>query len=325
MNTSQAILKVNQLSQARTPFLLLVDFEMQKIRVHPLQDLPPSIQYEINLNEQTVSSNCEAEYRKLEVEPHPFDQFYPQFDRVKDELLYGNSFLLNLTARHSIQTELSLADIYCKAQAKYKLHYHNEGEQFVVFSPETFVRINKGMISSYPMKGTIDADLPDAKKILLADKKEIAEHNTIVDLIRNDLSLYAKQVTVTKFRYLDLIKTDQKNLYQMSSEITGRLPEDCLDRLGDILFSMLPAGSISGAPKKKTIEIIQETESGPRGYYTGICGVFDGENFESFVMIRYIEQVDNQKYYRSGGGITFMSEVEKEYQEMIDKIYIPQS
>ena len=324
MNKSNAIHRVNQLSRARSPFLLLVDFELDNIRIHTLKDLPSTIRYEINLEGNNEARVDKTTRSKLHIKPHPFDKYYHQFDRVKDELLYGNSFLLNLTAQHEIETSQSLDDIYNQAQAKYKLHYAYDGEHFVVFSPETFVNIRKDLISSYPMKGTIDAHLPQAKEKLLSDEKESAEHNTIVDLIRNDLSINAKEVVVTKFKYLDLLQTSQKNLYQMSSEITGRLPEDYLDRLGDILFSMLPAGSISGAPKKKTVEIIQDTESGPRGYYTGICGIFDGENFDSFVLIRYIEEIDHKKYYRSGGGLTFMSEVEKEYQEMIDKIYIPQ-
>ncbi len=325
MRPAQAIPRINEMSQARTPFLLLVDFEMENIKLHPLESLPTTIQYEVNLEGSYPKADCHSEQEDLVVDPHPFDKFYHQFDQVKDELLYGNSFLLNLTAKHKIATAMSLEDIYCNARAKYKLHYAYEGKNFVVFSPETFVRIKDGRISSYPMKGTIDADLPQAKEILLSDQKEIAEHNTIVDLIRNDLSINAKEVAVTKFKYLDLIQTDQKNLYQMSSEITGRLPEDYRERLGDILFSMLPAGSISGAPKKKTVEIIQAAEQEARGYYTGICGIFDGRDFESFVMIRFVEQEGSQKYYRSGGGITFMSEVEKEYQEMLDKIYIPQS
>jgi para-aminobenzoate synthetase component 1 len=325
MRPTQAIPKINAMSQARTPFLILVDFEMENIRLHPLESLPDTIQYEINLEGAYPPSDGQSGQVDVVVDPYPFDRFYHQFDQVKDELLYGNSFLLNLTAKHKMATAMSLEDIYSKARAKYKLHYAYADNNFVVFSPETFVRIQDGLISSYPMKGTIDADLPQAREILLSDRKEIAEHNTIVDLIRNDLSINAKEVTVTKFKYLDLIQTDQKNLYQMSSEITGRLPQDYLDRLGDILFSMLPAGSISGAPKKKTVEIIQAAEQVARGYYTGICGVFDGQDFESFVMIRYVEQEGSQKYYRSGGGITFMSEVEKEYQEMLDKIYIPQS
>jgi len=130
---------------------------------------------------------------------------------------------------------------------------------------------------------------------------------------------------LTKFRYVDYIKSDRKDLLQISSEIQGVLEDDYHTKLGDIIFSMLPAGSISGAPKKKTVEIITNVEPNPRGYYTGICGLYDGHNFDSFVMIRYIEKEDEKFYYRSGGGITFQSEVEKEYIEMIDKIYIPKS
>ena len=109
----------------------------------------------------------------------------------------------------------------------------------------------------------------------------------------------------------------------MSSEISGVLPSDYNKNLGTIIFSMLPAGSISGAPKNKTIEIITNNEDGRRGYYTGVCGVYDGINLDSFVVIRFIEKENDSLYYRSGGGITFLSVLDKEYQEMIDKVYIP--
>nr|MCU0397530.1 chorismate-binding protein [Cyclobacteriaceae bacterium] len=93
--------------------------------------------------------------------------------------------------------------------------------------------------------------------------------------------------------------------------------------LGDIMVSLLPAGSICGAPKPKTIEIIQQAEEEERGYYTGVIGYFDGTNLDSGVMIRFIENVDGQYYYRSGGGITTQSKMEAEYQETIHKIYVP--
>ncbi|OGU77880.1 MAG: hypothetical protein A2279_07140 [Stygiobacter sp. RIFOXYA12_FULL_38_9] len=86
---------------------------------------------------------------------------------------------------------------------------------------------------------------------------------------------------------------------------------------------MLPAGSISGAPKKKTVEIIQNAEKLERGYYTGVFGYYDGNNLDSAVMIRFIEQTAEGLVYRSGGGITFMSDVNSEYQELIDKVYVP--
>ncbi len=86
---------------------------------------------------------------------------------------------------------------------------------------------------------------------------------------------------------------------------------------------MLPAGSISGAPKKKTLEVIAEAEQYTRGYYTGVFGIFDGENIDSGVMIRFLEQGPDGLIYKSGGGITAMSNIHEEYQELTDKIYVP--
>ena len=97
-------------------------------------------------------------------------------------------------------------------------------------------------------------------------------------------------------------------------------------KIGDILTSLLPAGSITGTPKKKTVEILDKIENYDRGYFTGIFGVFDGEKLDSSVIIRYIEKDTNKKNqytYKSGGGITSDSDVHKEYQEMCDKVYIP--
>ena len=174
----------------------------------------------------------------------------------------GNTYLLNLTFKTKIQTRLSLPEIFEHSNAPYKLLYKN---QFVVFSPEAFVKIEGNTISSYPMKGTIDAGIQDAETVLLNDRKELAEHNTIVDLIRNDLSMVSKNVRVEKFRYIDKIKTHEKELLQTSSKICGDLPPDWKKHIGDILITMLPAGSISGAPKKKTVEIIKEVENYDRG------------------------------------------------------------
>lgn len=173
------------------------------------------------------------------------------------------------------------------------------------------------------MKGTIDADIPGAAEAILNDEKEKAEHITIVDLIRNDLSLVADHVYVSKFRYIDKLKTSHKDLLQVSSEITGTLPPDYHSRIGDILVSLLPAGSVSGAPKQKTVQVIAEAEQEKRGYYTGVFGYFDGHLLDSGVMIRFIEQCNNQLYFRSGGGITTQSDAKTEYQEAIDKVYVP--
>ena len=173
------------------------------------------------------------------------------------------------------------------------------------------------------MKGTIDASIPNAREIILSDKKEKAEHYTIVDLIRNDLNMVAHNVKLNKFRYIDCLETNFGDILQVSSEIVGTLPPDYLNKLGEIIFKLLPAGSISGAPKEKTLQIIHNAETHKRGFYTGICGYFDGKNLDTGVLIRFIEQREQSFNFKSGGGITHLSTAEAEYQEMIKKIYVP--
>jgi para-aminobenzoate synthetase component 1 len=246
-----------------------------------------------------------------------FEDYLQKFEFVKKEIEYGNSFLVNLTAATKIDTNLTLEMIAHNAHSKYICYLK---DQFVSFSPETFIQIKNGKIMTFPMKGTIDASIPNAKELILSDIKEVAEHATIVDLLRNDLSKVAKNVRVTKYRYYEEIKIQQGTIGQVSSEIEGTLPYNYNEIIGDIIFNLLPAGSVSGAPKNKTKEIIAKAEQAERGYYTGVAGYFDGTNLDSCVLIRYL-QADN--IYRSGGGITAQSEVLKEYQEMIDKVYVP--
>lgn len=252
--------------------------------------------------------------------PEEYEKYFRKFNHVQREIRYGNSYLLNLTCSTPIELSISLRDVFLMSRARYKLWVD---EKFVCFSPETFVTIRDGIIRSFPMKGTIDASIPDAGNIILNDPKESAEHYTIVDLIRNDLNTVSKYVKVERFRYIETIETREKKLLQVSSEISGELEGNYLSRIGNIIFSLLPAGSVSGAPKKKTTKIIREVEKSERGYYTGIFGIFDGKNLDSGVMIRFIEKRNEGYIFRSGGGITSFSNGETEYREMIDKIYVP--
>ena len=252
--------------------------------------------------------------------PMPFADYEAKFNHVVSNLKAGNSFLVNLSVPTPVKTNLSLLDIFSHSDAPYRLWYKNH---FVCFSPEIFVRIHGNRISSFPMKGTIDASFPDAEKVILTNPKEAAEHATIVDLIRNDLSMVSQKVWVERYRYIDKIKTNDKTLLQVSSEVSGILHSGFDGEYGDILLKLLPAGSITGAPKPSTLKIIEEAENYERGYYTGVMGYFDGENFESAVMIRYIENQNGQMVFKSGGGITALSNAKDEYQEIIDKVYLP--
>jgi para-aminobenzoate synthetase component I len=315
----QFVSQLDAWGKSRTPFFFLIDFEMKNPVAFELGRVPASIQYNFNgrSNSSEMSTNS-----PLDLDIHPVEEqnFKTRFDFVHQHLSLGDSYLTNLTVRTRIDMSVTLEEAYARAKAKYKLLYKND---FLVFSPETFVQIKDGMICSYPMKGTIDASIENAAALLLHDNKELAEHVTIVDLIRNDLSMVAHDVNVVRFRYLEKITSNRKTLLQASSEIQGSINREYKDAYGSILKHLLPAGSISGAPKSKTIEIIKQAEARDRGYYTGVAGVFDGNLFDSGVLIRFIENDHGKLFYRSGGGITAASDWQKEYSEVIDKIYVP--
>lgn len=315
LNNSEIFERMNELGAQKTPFLFIIDFLKNSGEIIPLDELNEDIQFKIHSGSEAF--NSEIHLKKF---PISFDEYEVQFNLVKKNILLGNSYLTNLTCATPIEINLNLEEIYRYSKAKYKLFWK---KNFVCFSPETFVKIQNGKIYSYPMKGTIDASIENAAEKILADKKEMAEHYTIVDLIRNDLSQVAKKVTVEKFRFIDEISTHDRKILQVSSEISGELPENFHENLGSIFDKLLPAGSICGAPKKKTVEIILDAETYNRNFYTGVFGVFDGENLDSAVMIRFIEQTDRGLVFKSGGGITHQSNAEDEYNEMIQKVYVP--
>jgi para-aminobenzoate synthetase component 1 len=323
MSISEFTEVLNEWGRDNVPFLFVVDFEMKKPLVFRLSDVNQNeLLYDINGFTNVTRPRPGIFDPGMLTLTHPVTwlQYKRKFETVLRHLEYGDTYLTNLTVESDINVTHSLLDIFHSSNARYKLWYQNE---FLVFSPEIFVQIRDGKIYSYPMKGTIDAAMPGARSIILNDKKELAEHVTIVDLIRNDLSLVADHVKVNRFRYVDELRTNNKTLLQVSSEIVGFLSHNYHSLLGDILVSLLPAGSVSGAPKHKTLEVIREAEGNDRGYYTGVFGYYDGNNFDSGVMIRFIEKKGDGYVYKSGGGITTQSNAEAEYQEAIDKVYVP--
>ena len=352
--------KINQLASQDEPFLFVINYQGDKAFIRLLSGINPeeclfafegrgnlSHAWKETLKEETSETTWQ-------IEPPLYEDYERSFNIVKSNIMAGNSYLTNLTCRVPVSCNLSLEEIFHRAKGKYKLLLRRKRNltSFVCFSPETFVRIKGGRIYSYPMKGTLDASLPNAEKQLMEDRKEAAEHATIVDLIRNDLSRVAENVRVDKYRYIDVLHTNKGDILQTSSEISGSLPEDYRQHLGEILDAQLPAGSITGAPKDKTMQIIQEAEGYDRGFYTGIMGIYDQGELNSAVMIRFIEEetspvdfeTDGEKnfkakegkasegkepkasrklYFKAGGGITSKSDCRKEYEEVIQKIYLP--
>ena len=363
--------KINRLASQDEPFLFVINYQGDKVFIRLLSDINPEeclFDFEGRGNWRENHSEEMGDFKRIyeensreipkeisekkkfrgtpldspiswQIIPPLYNNYERSFGIVKSNIMAGNSYLTNLTCRVPVNCNLSLEDIFHRAKGKYKLLLRRKRNlnPFVCFSPETFVRIKGGRIYSYPMKGTLDASLPDAEKQLMEDRKEAAEHATIVDLIRNDLSRVAENVRVDKYRYIDVLHTNKGDILQTSSEISGRLPEDYPQHLGEILDAQLPAGSITGAPKDKTMQIIHEAEGYDRGFYTGIMGIYDQGELNSAVMIRFVEEeaspsktekgknseVSRELYFKAGGGITSKSDCRKEYEEVIQKIYLP--
>lgn len=334
--------KMNEAGKRREPFLFVVDFEQKEGIFIP----NPLTQKDILFNSKGISNedtphqtnlfplsssqlstsgkmirgiDSPTEYEFM-TSPEDFSTYQHRFKIVMDGLKRGDSYLTNLTIKTPLQCSLSLESLFQFSNTPYKLYHPGK---WVCFSPECFVQIEQSKIKTYPMKGTIDARIPDAATTILNDPKETAEHNTIVDLLRNDLSRVATSVTVNRFRYIEKVDTHTGPLLQVSSEIEGTLADGYLDNIGSLVFELLPAGSVLGAPKESTLYLISQAEQEKRGFYTGVAGYFDGNRLESFVLIRFIEQDGSQLYFRSGGGVTANSDSRKEYEEAIRKVYLP--
>ena len=314
--------KMNFAGAANRAFLFAVDFEMESglFVDDPLnQDDILFRAGDVKNFTDTVNSPNESLLKIKDL--IRYEKYSEKLSTVMSGLRRGDTYLINLTAKTEIESSLPLREILRATNSQFGIC---AGEDFVSFSPERFVRIENGIISSCPMKGTIDASIPNAGEIILKDYKESCEHNTIVDLIRNDLGKVSGRVWVEKFKYIDKIETDRGDILQVSSDIRGELPVGYGNNLGDIIFSMLPAGSVSGAPKSSTLRLISKAEGEKRGFYTGVFGYFDGTVLDSAVLIRFIEKKsDGSLFYHSGGGITVNSMCKDEYEELIAKIYLP--
>ena len=324
---------MNELGATRTPFLFIIAYDKSSNYVIPLKDVDPEkIRYTINGLSNVNSPNQEKQ-NPAEAPLHwtryplSFEQYEAQFNPLMHALKSGEIHLANLTFQTEVACNLSLKTIYERTQAKYRLWVNDPDHEFecVCFSPETFVKIDgkTGSISSFPMKGTIDATLENAEKQLLDNPKEQKEHETIVAETQKDLALVSSDIDVARYRFIDRVETHNGPILQSSSEISGKLPKNFHAEIGTLLSALLPAGSITGAPRARATEIINAIERYDRGFYSGIAGLFDGENIESFVLIRFLEKIKDKLYFKSGGGITADSQPFTEYEEMKQKIYVP--
>lgn len=249
------------------------------------------------------------------------------FDRIGQYIMAGDVYQINLTQKWTSDlTDLasSLPQLHGQIKAPFTTFLKLNEFEILSVSPELFFEFTKTdegiCVLTKPIKGTrprhTDADVDDAlKNSLASSEKDISENLMIVDLLRNDLGRYAHIGTVKTPKLFDI--ESFKNVHHMVSTITAELEE--VHSL-TVLFGSLPAGSITGTPKKRACEIIHELEDSPRGAYCGTMGYlnFDGTGRWN-VLIRTLQKSDGCELW-AGGGITIKSEPDSEYQECLDKV-----
>ncbi len=246
-------------------------------------------------------------------------------ERGKAYIKEGDVFQVVLSNRLEAGFEGSLLDAYRVLRSTnpspYLFYFTSDSMELAGASPETLVKLEDGVLHTFPLAGSRprgktpeeDAAL---ERELLSDEKELSEHNMLVDLGRNDLGKVSKFGTVEVENYLSVLRFS--HIMHLGSAVQGEIRED-RDAL-DALDAVLPAGTLSGAPKLRAMEIINELENDRRGVYGGAVGYLDFTgNMDACIAIRLAFTKNGKVFIRSGGGIVADSDPEKEYQERVNK------
>jgi len=245
---------------------------------------------------------------------------------IKEQIKNGITYEVNYTYPSALKTNASEIELYHYLLQNQKTPYNaflqNKYETILSFSPELFFVKQGNKILTKPMKGTIKrgaTDEEDAalKNFLFNDLKNRTENIMIVDLLRNDLGRISKPGTVRADKLFDV--EQHKTLFQMTSEISSELKDGVT--LHDIIQAIYPCGSITGAPKISTMEIIDATEHKPREVYCGAIGYIHGDEIIFSVPIRILQKKNGETEYRydAGSAITWSSTVEDEWNETLTK------
>ncbi len=247
------------------------------------------------------------------------------YKKVKHYIKEGDIYQLNLTHRLEAETNISAPELFEKIvhhnPVEFLAYIEGDGFEILSASPERFIKIENRQIETTPIKGTrprgaTSQEDEKFKKELLENEKEAAELNMITDLLRNDLGKICKigSVKVTGHRLLKKCPT----VWHTYSSITGELAPKITPV--EALISMLPGGSITGCPKKRAIEIIDELEPTTRSVYTGIIGyILPNQNLDFNIAIRTIIKKGENLYLQVGGGIVVDSKEKAEYDETLQK------
>ncbi|WP_297827350.1 anthranilate synthase component I [uncultured Methanobrevibacter sp.] len=273
--------------------------------------------------------------KKTEIEPLRLkSDFVPAFsrekycdmvDKAKDYIKEGDIFQVVLSNRIEAEISGSLFDTYRVLRttnpSPYMFYFSSNDIEIAGASPETLVKLNDRKLYTFPLAGTrprgkTEKEDLELEQELLSDEKELAEHNMLVDLGRNDIGRISEIGSVKVEKYLSIERFS--HVMHIGSTVTGTLRSD-LDSLVAI-DSILPAGTLSGAPKIRACEIINELENNKRGIYGGAIGYVDlSGNVDTCISIRIAFARNNKVFIRSGAGIVADSVPDKEHDECLNK------
>lgn len=254
-------------------------------------------------------------------------QYFDAFYKIQEYIKAGDCYQINLTQEFKADFKGSLlnkaADLWSLTNAPYAGYLKLDNFELLSCSPELFIEFNQNkQIKTRPIKGTmpryknVEKDFI-SKQTLKNSQKDQAENVMIVDLLRNDLSIYANTGSVKTTKLFEIESFNQ--VHHMVSEIAATLKDDVNPM--QMLLSALPGGSITGAPKIRAMQIIEELEEAARGAYCGTLGYFNFDGTGRWnILIRSFQQYQNQLSLWAGGGITIASNAEAEYQESLDKV-----
>lgn len=293
-----------------------VAYEDGKAKIHELKEL---LQNEMTQN--LDPTYIKSEFRELFTK----EEFCQMVNRGKEYIKEGDIFQVVLSNRFEAEVEGSLFDTYRVLRtinpSPYMFYFSGSDLEIAGASPETLVKLQDKKLFTFPLAGTNPRGATEEEdlkleKELLCNEKEVSEHNMLVDLGRNDLGKISKIGTVEVEKYMSVLRFS--HVMHIGSTVSSEISDD---KTGlDAINAVLPAGTLSGAPKIRAMEIINELEKNKRGIYGGAIGYLDFTgNMDTCIAIRIAYRKNGKVFIRSGAGIVADSNPESEYQECLNK------
>ena len=317
--------KVIAFDHYRQKIILIVNIGTENIEAEyergtvKLEQLKQVIKSEIK--EPPAPAHIKSEFKELFTK----EEYCRMVERIKEYIKEGDIFQAVLSNRFEADFEGSLFDAYRVLRtinpSPYMFYFSGSDLEIAGASPETLVKLQNGRLFTFPLAGTrprgaTDAEDVTLEKDLLSDEKELAEHNMLVDLGRNDLGKISRFGTIKVDNYMSVLRFS--HVMHIGSTVSGEINEG---KTGlDAINAVLPAGTLSGAPKIRAMHIINELEQNRRGVYGGAIGYLDFTgNMDTCIAIRIAYKKDGRVFIRSGAGIVADSDPESEFYECINK------